>query len=147
MRLSANLQRSKKCHDEKRWKGSTRLPRGWYCGQAKKITTMQVVEVLDGGWYRLGCSQGILDIHYQAADLEPVEAEYSELEDIPETTISLTAVIRGQSISDESSSCNCRTNCSTRRCPCRRADNVCSLNCHHRNNDCINNWYILLLYT
>jgi len=54
------------------------------------------VEVLDSGWYQLGCSQGILDIH-QAADLKPVEAEYSELEDIPETTISLTAVIRGQS--------------------------------------------------
>jgi len=105
----------------------------------RRLLPCKVVEALDGGWYRLGCSQGILDIHYQAADLEPVEAEYSELEDIPETTISLTAVIRGQSINDESSSCNCRTNCSTRRCPCRRADNVCSLNCHHRNNDCINN--------
>jgi len=53
----------------------------------------KVMEVLDGGWYRLGCSLGILDTHYQAADLEAVEAEYSELDNIPETTVSLTAVI------------------------------------------------------
>ena len=79
---------------------------------------MQVVEVLDGGWYRLGCSQGILATHYQAADLETVEAEYSELEDIPEMTILLTASGNwGQSINNESNSCNCRTDCSTRRCP------------------------------
>ena len=39
---------------------------------------------------------GILDTRYQTADLEAVEAEYSELDSIPETAISLTAVIRGK---------------------------------------------------
>lgn len=34
------------------------------------------MEVLDSGWYRLGCSLGILDTHYQAADLEAAEAAY-----------------------------------------------------------------------
>jgi hypothetical protein len=49
--------------------------------------------MVDG--YRLSCSLGILDTCYQTADLETVEAEYSELEDIPETAISLRALIRG----------------------------------------------------
>jgi hypothetical protein len=102
----------------------------------RRLTTVQ--EVLDGGWYRLGCSLEILNTCYQAADLETVEAEYSELEDIPETTISLRAVIRGQDVDNERSSCRCRTDCSTRRCPCRRVDNTCSPNCHPTNNDCIN---------
>jgi len=60
---------------------------------APRLLPCKVMEVLDGGWYRLGCSLGILDTHYQAADLEAVEAEYSELDNIPETTVSLTAVI------------------------------------------------------
>ena len=45
-------------------------------------------------WYKAGlCSLGILDTRYQAADLEAVDAAYSELDDIPETTISLSALI------------------------------------------------------
>ena len=36
------------------------------------------MEVLDSGWYRLGCS---LDTRYQAADLEAVDAAYSELDE------------------------------------------------------------------
>ena len=38
--------------------------------------TTQGGEVLDGGWYKLGCNLGMLDIHYEAAVLEAVEAEY-----------------------------------------------------------------------
>ena len=69
------------------------------------------MEVLDGGWYKLGCSVGILDTHYQATDLEGIQAEFSELADIPQTTISLTAAVRLQSIGNGSAhtdSCNCR---------------------------------------
>ena len=36
-------------------------------------------------------------------------AEFSELADIPQTTVSLTAAVR-QSIGNESAHCNCRAN-------------------------------------
>ena len=52
-----------------------------------------VMDVLDGGWYKLGCSSGILNINYQAADLEIVDAVYSELDNIPEMVVSLTAAV------------------------------------------------------
>ena len=53
------------------------------------------MEDLDGGWYKLGCSV----------------AEFSELADIPQTTISLTAAVSiRQSIGNESAHCNCRAN-------------------------------------
>ena len=126
----------------KRWYNSAGLPYRGYCQtwytSRPRLLPCKVMEVLDGGWYRLGCSLGILDTHYQAADLEAVEAEYSELDNIPETTISLIAVIRRQSTDNESSGCNCKANCSTRRCPCRRADSTCGIDCHRTNNDCIN---------
>src|SRR6185503_10685272 len=57
----------------------------------------------DGGWYKLGCSSGILNINYQAADLEIVDAVYRELDNIPETVVSLTAAVRVQGTGDESS--------------------------------------------
>ena len=99
-----------------------------------------VMDVLDGGWYKLGCSSGILDTHYQAADLEMVDAEYSELDNIPEMVVSLTAAVRVQGMGNESSTstshCNCKNKCSTKRCPCKSVYNGCSPNCHPTNNHC-----------
>jgi len=42
-----------------------------------------------------GWRTGISDTHYQAADLEMVDAEYSELDNIPEMVVLLTAAVRG----------------------------------------------------
>ena len=61
------------------------------------------MDVLDIGWYKLGCSSGMIDTHYRAADLEKVDAEYSELDNIPETVVSLRAAVRMQGTGDESS--------------------------------------------
>ncbi|CAG8645074.1 7004_t:CDS:1, partial [Paraglomus occultum] len=59
----------------------------------KRLLLCKMMEVLDSGWYRLGCSLGIQDTHYQAAGLEVVEAAYGGLDGIPETTISLTVLV------------------------------------------------------
>ena len=94
------------------------------------------MEVLDGGWYKLGCSEGILDTNYQAADLESIQVKYDKLTDIPQTAISLMAAIRLQSTNidegahTDSNRCNCREDCSSRRCTCKRANITCSPNCH-----------------
>src|SRR6185503_11460272 len=88
----------------------------------------------DGGWYKLGCSSGILNINYQAADLEIVDAVYRELDNIPETVVSLTVAVRVQGTGDESSAstsrCHCKNKCSTKRCPCKSIYNSCNPSCH-----------------
>ena len=46
----------------------------------------------------------MIDTHYRAADLEKVDAEYSELDNIPETVVSLRARLGWvQGTGDESS--------------------------------------------
>ena len=81
-----------------------------------KSLVCKVVEVL-AGQYKLGCSSGILDIRYHAADLEAVEAEYPDLLTIPETVVSLTEALRLQNaVGNSNSKCKCKTDCSTRKC-------------------------------
>jgi len=60
-------------------------------------------------------SLGILEANYRAADLESVNAEFSELDTIPETTISLSeSVIRSQI--GVNNKCKCETDYSPRIC-------------------------------
>ena len=46
----------------------------------------------------------MIDTHYRAADLEKVDAEYSELDNIPETVVSLRTAVKVQGTGDESTS-------------------------------------------
>jgi len=103
-----------------------------------KSLVCKVVEVLAGGQYKLGCSSGILDIRYHAADLEAVEAEYPDLLTIPETVVSLTEALRLQNAVGSNSKCKCKTDCSTRKCSCRRLNKQCGSHCHLTNTDCVN---------
>jgi len=104
-----------------------------------KSLVCKVVEVLAGGQYKLGCSSGILDIRYHAADLEAVEAEYPDLLTIPETVVSLTEALRLQNaVGNSNSKCKCKTDCSTRKCSCQRLNKQCGSHCHLTNTDCVN---------
>ena len=83
---------------------------------------------------------GILDVCYQAADLEIVVADFPELEDIPRTTVSLTEAVRRQRVDRGGvlSRYNCQPDCSSRRCSYKRANNTCGQRCHPTNNNCFN---------
>jgi len=67
--------------------------------------------------YRLGCASGILNVTYGANELNLVEAaEFPELDDIPQRTVSLREAARGQSVVRVTSSrnrvkCNCKRAC------------------------------------
>ncbi|CAG8669548.1 11098_t:CDS:2, partial [Paraglomus occultum] len=67
----------------------------------EKITTVQGDGVLDSGWYRLGCSLGILDTH-QAADVEAVEAAYGWTGWHPRNNYLVNSANRKQSIDETS---------------------------------------------
>lgn len=105
----------------------------------RKFLPCKVLEIVRDNLYRLGCTLGTLDVCYQAADLELTLADFDELKDIPDTTVSLTEVARRLALvnSEESRVCNCQSNCSTRRCSCKRANSICSQRCHP-NNQCSN---------
>ena len=70
--------------------------------------------------YRLGCTLSMLDTCYQATR-ELTLADFHELEDIPDTTVSLTEVARRLVLvnSEESIVCNCQSDYSTRKCSCQ----------------------------
>jgi len=86
--------------------------------------------------YRLGCASGILNVTYGANELNLVEAaEFPELDDIPQRTVSLREAARGQSIVRVTSSrnrvkCNCKGACTDGRCSCRKAKQSCTTQCH-----------------
>ena len=99
-----------------------------------------MLEIVRDNSYRLGCTFGTLDVCYQAADLELTLADFRELEDIPDTTVSLTEVARRLALvnSEESRVCSCQSDCSTRRCSCKRGNSICSQSCHPNNHQCSN---------
>jgi hypothetical protein len=86
-------------------------------------------------WYKFGCSLGILEVNYRAADLESFNAEFSELDTISETTISLSEAARSQIVVNNK--CKCKTDCST-ICSCQKADKQCGLRGHPTNSNCVN---------
>ena len=66
--------------------------------------------------------------------MEMVDAEYSELDNIPEMVVSLTTAVRvvvqgtGDGSSASTSRCNCNNNKgSTKRCPCKIVYNSCHI--------------------
>ena len=106
----------------------------------RKFLPCKVLEIVRDNLYRLGCTLGTLDVCYQAADLELTLANFHELEDIPDTTVSLTEVARRLALvnSEESRVCSCQSDCSTRRCSCKRVNSICSQSCHPNNHQCSN---------
>jgi hypothetical protein len=94
------------------------------------------------GKYRLGCASGILDITYGANELNPVEADYPELDNIPIQRLSLREAARTQSVVDVVSGrqikCMCQSACLSSRCRCRKAQQKCNIYCHKTSSNCQN---------
>ena len=92
----------------------------------------------------MGCASGILNVTYGANELNLVEAaEFSELDNIPQRTISLREAAKGQSVVRAASNsqvkrCNCKGACTDGRCSCRKAKQSCTTQCHKNSVNCLN---------
>jgi hypothetical protein len=92
----------------------------------------------------LGCASGILNVTYGANELNLVEAaEFSELDNIPQRTISLREAAKGQSVvraasNNQVSKCNCRGACTDGRCSCRKVKQSCTMQYHKNSVNCLN---------
>ena len=85
------------------------------------------METLDGGYYRLGCTYGILERCYSAGEMECVSAKFPELENIPNAQISLIKASRLQSSATAVNAlCNCKSACNNNKFVCKRAGVACS---------------------
>ncbi|CAI2201692.1 6489_t:CDS:1, partial [Funneliformis geosporum] len=103
----------------------------------------KIIEKLYKNYYKLGCKSGILNISYNGSNLEPMSLNnLSELDNIPNNTISVREASRLQNISEveiSDTKCNCKkTFCSTFRCICKKSGKYCNVNCHPGEEDCNN---------
>lgn len=95
------------------------------------------------GKYRLGCASGILEVTYDANELNLVKtADFPELENIPPQRITLREAARSQSVvgvvSGRQTKCICKGTCIDSRCGCKKAKQKCNERCHKTNSSCRN---------
>ncbi|CAG8575690.1 497_t:CDS:2 [Cetraspora pellucida] len=102
----------------------------------------KVFSVLPNDVYCLVCRFGVLESTFPAGEVLPLgPREFSELDDPPtNTTVSVIEAARLQSNAIAGNkTCNCRGDCLTTRCSCRKANVLCgsgyhpkSLKCKHK---------------
>ncbi|KAF0555786.1 retrotransposon nucleocapsid protein [Gigaspora margarita] len=82
--------------------------------------------------YQLGSKFGVIDICFSAGELDFLNAaEFPELDIIPPTRISVRKASRLQSARAMSSSiCNCKGECNSNRCCCKKNSSKCTSRCH-----------------
>ncbi|CAG8589935.1 2296_t:CDS:2, partial [Scutellospora calospora] len=112
----------------------------------------KVFAVLLRNMYHLVCRFGILDQAFSAGVVLPLgPKEYPELNNPPtNVTVSMIEAARLQSNTLASNKvCNCRGDCLTARCICKKANIVCGSGCHPKNSKLthirILNWVIPIL--
>ena len=83
--------------------------------------TALVLEVLDGGLYKLGCRSGVLDSLYSRNQFAPTLETFIRPEDVPmDKTLSLQTAAGAESMGGGQGffKCSCTGNCTTKRCKC-----------------------------
>ena len=82
--------------------------------------------------YQVGSKFGIIEVCYSAGELEPLgTTSFLELENIPSDKISIREAARLQSAGSISGGlCNCKSECNSNRCRCKRMSEKCGSRCH-----------------
>jgi hypothetical protein len=92
----------------------------------------KIMEKTENNKYSLGSKFGIIGVYYSASELEPLGTEtFPELEVIPLNKISIREAARLQSAGLVSGGiCNCKGECNSNKCRCKKAGGGCSSRCH-----------------
>jgi hypothetical protein len=82
--------------------------------------------------YRLGSQFGVINIFYSSGEIDPLGVnQFSELETIPTNLITVREAARLQNVGSTTGTiCNCKGNCNSNRCYCRKMGNNCKSRCH-----------------
>lgn len=92
----------------------------------------KILEKTENSQYRVGSKFGIIEICYSAGELESLGAKtFSELDEIPTNKITIREAARLQSAGSVSGGvCNCKSECNSNRCRCKRMNENCNSRCH-----------------
>ena len=90
------------------------------------------MEITEDNKYRVGSKFGIIEICYSAGELEPLGAtEFPELYEIPSGNVSIREAACLQSAGSVSGSlCNCKSECNSNKCRCKKMGGKCGSRCH-----------------
>ena len=82
--------------------------------------------------YRLGSQFGIINVFYSQGEIDPLGVkQFPELETIPTNTITVREAARLQNVGLTTGTiCNCKGNCNSKKCYCRKMGNNCGSRCH-----------------
>ncbi len=99
----------------------------------------KIMERTENDKYRLGSKFGMIEIYYTAGELEPFgTASFPELSDIPSNEISVREAARLQSVGSVLGGiCNCKSECNSNKCRCKKSGESCSSRCHS-GHSCLN---------
>lgn len=92
----------------------------------------KIMEKTENNQYRVGSKFGIIEICYSAGELEPLGTiAFPELNEIPSNTITIREAARLQNVGSVSGGiCNCKSECNSNRCRCKRMGENCNSRCH-----------------
>ena len=82
--------------------------------------------------YRLGSQFGIINVFYSPGEIDPLGvSQFPELDTIPMNTITVREAARLQNVGLTTGTiCNCKGNCNSKKCCCRKMGNNCGSRCH-----------------
>jgi len=82
--------------------------------------------------YRLGSQFGIINVFYSPGEIDPLGVnQFPELDTIPTNTITVREAARLQNVGLTTGTiCNCKGNCNSKKCCCRKIGNNCGSRCH-----------------
>ena len=89
---------------------------------------MGVVVSNNDQMYSIGTSYGILEKQFTRNQFQLCPSKFLKIDNLPTSIIPQSTAMRNAS-QGVSYSCKCR-NCSSSRCPCRKAVTLCNSRCH-----------------
>ena len=84
----------------------------------------------EDGLYTVGCREGVLGSKYTAADLSPIDQVLIKADDVPDIRLTLRTATAKATGGQGFVKCQCRTQCSSGRCSCRKKEMKCNSRCH-----------------
>ena len=80
----------------------------------------------------MGFQFEIINVFYSQGEIDPLGVkQFPELETIPTNTITVREAARLQNVGLTTGTiCNCKGNCNSKKCYCRKMGNNCGSRCH-----------------
>ena len=96
------------------------------------------MEMNSSGFYKVGTKERVLKRLYARNEFTNANTNFITVADVPSTTLTLRAASAAISGSEQNFvHCNCKRNCTDKKCKCRANNILCNSKCHS-NSSCKN---------